>query len=308
MNWLARSPCNLVTGCYNNTIHPPPTSHCSPTSHYPPTSLPPTECRLYGMHTLLDSCPFQEMGFINSYGKRVEKQHIDVVEDQKPKLLEVSMSNQIELFDAVSRLSEAASFPNWANLKVYYESQKRGHQKSSKVESTLFQLSLFPYNTATVANQPQYTSVMLPTILKSKFPSGQSTCLATLSCPCCFQHVSVTLSHLGGTSIDLTSSSLSPNPSCLTPPPLPDSSQAPIPVDSPPPNSEPFFNLTQTMCAFTGKPYEELSVEELNKRNAEMQAQLNEVMQKYKNPPPDTPQYTAQNLPVASMRCVLLYV
>ena len=251
---------------------------------------------------LTSHLPFQEMGFINSYGKRVEKQHIDVVEDQKPKLLEVSMSNQIELFDAVSRLSEASSFPNWANIKVYYESHKREHQKSSKVESTLFQLSLFPYSTGT--NQPQYTSVMLPSLLKSKFPSGQSTCLATLSCPCCFQHVSVTLSHLGGTCIDLTSSLPSPNPSRLTPPPLPESSQAPIPVDSPPPNSEPSFNPAQTMCAFTGRPYEEPSVEEVNKRNAEMQNQLNEMMRKYHNPPPDTPQYTAQNLPVASMRCV----
>lgn len=251
------------------------------------------------------------MGIINLQGKRLEKQHIDVVEDQKPKVLEVSLSDQIELFEAVSCLPESSSFPDWATLQSYYEEQKLRHPRSSNVENTLFQLALFPYNPSslTVANQPQYTSVMLPSNLKPQFPAGQSTCLTTLPCPCCFQHVSITLSHLGGTSsVDLTPSLPPPNSSQPTSPSLPESSTSLVTqnTDSAPDSAVPSIDsdLPQTMCAFTGKPYQELSAEDLNKRSREMQAQLEEMQRKYHNPPPDTPQYTAQNLPVAAMRCV----
>ena len=175
-----------------------------------------------------------------------------------------------------------------------------------------FQLSLLPYNptSLTAANQPQYTCVTLPSNLKAQFPSGQSTCLTTLPCPCCFQHISVTLSHLGGTSsVDLTPSLPPLNSSQPTPPSLPESSTSLITknTDLPPSDSSSELpsvdsDLPQTMCAFTGRPYQELPADELNMRNSELHAQLEEMQRKYHNPRPDTPQYTAQNLPVAAMR------
>ena len=136
------------------------------------------------------------------------EQHHGISEDQKPKQLDVPMASQVQLFDAISHLPEAQSFPNWASLEMFYNAQKQ-HVQGVPQESgnAIFNFKFEApanrsqesqgYSDAIVGTTSQATNVILPAVLKRQFPTAQDTPLALLPCPHCMQNITISMSHIG---------------------------------------------------------------------------------------------------------------
>ena len=136
------------------------------------------------------------------------EQHHGISEDQKPKQLDVPMASQVQLFDAISHLPEAQSFPNWASLEMFYNAQKQ-HVQGVPQESgnAIFNFKFKApanrsqdsqgHSDAIVGTTSQATNVILPAMLKRQFPTAQDTPLALLPCPHCMQNITISMSHIG---------------------------------------------------------------------------------------------------------------
>ena len=294
--------------------------------------------------TLSLSDPQQDLGIIDLSGRRQDK-HFDVMEDQKPKQLMLPLAGQIELFDAVSCLPGSASFPSWASLVEFYGKKKKEIRYEEKGDS-VFELKLSvadgatnigtgsegdvsnpisgvsvpisgvsnPNSGVSVPNSgvSQSTFVTLPASLKGHFSAdGPSTPLASLPCPHCLRHLSLSLSHRPPASLtpSLPSSSAALTPSqqssmggrrlSLLPTPTTTVPTAPQPLfapQAPPPAPPPVY------CAFTGELYQELTDDEYSERNKVLSREQAEVQLRFANARPNSPQYTAQRLPVAETR------
>ena len=146
---------------------------------------------------------------MTNLGKKVDQQHHDVTEDQKPKPLDIPMASQVQLFQALSLLPETQRFPNWASLKAFYESQHvRGSAAARGLSGdAIFSLKL-SVTTATSGGNPategrpdtmepvsKTTDVILPAALQQKFPVSMETPFASLPCPCCHRNITVSLSY-----------------------------------------------------------------------------------------------------------------
>ena len=244
------------------------------------------------------------------------------MEDQKPKQLVLPLAGQIELFNAVSCLPGSASFPSWASLAEFYGKKKKEIRYEEKGDS-VFQLKLSVADRATKpetgvegdtnAAVSQSAYVTLPASLKGHFlaDSGLSAPLASLPCPHCLRHLSLSLSHCSPSSLitpslpscdtALTPSqqppegggrpSLLPTPTAIVPNALP-GPQAPPPAP-------PIIS-----CAFTGELYRELTDDEYSQRNAALRQEQEDVQRRSASARPNSPQYTAQRLPVAETRWV----
>ena len=142
---------------------------------------------------------------MNQRGKKIETQHHDITEDQKPKQLDVAMASQIKLFEAISNLPDCHTFPNWSSLKTFYNAQKR-HVQGVPTESGngIFNfkfsapVDLSGSDTASDATETvsQETTVVLPASLKREFPISVETPLALLPCPGCHRNITVSLSYV----------------------------------------------------------------------------------------------------------------
>ena len=158
----------------------------------------------------------------------------------------------------------------------------------------------------------QSTFVTLPASLKRHFSTdGPSTPLASLPCPHCLRHLSLSLSHRPPASLtpSLPSSNAALTPSqqppmggsrpSLLPTPTTTVPTAPQPLfapQAPPPPPPPVF------CAFTGELYRELTDDEYSERNEVLSREQAEVQLRFANARPNSPQYTAQRLPVTETR------
>ena len=143
-------------------------------------------------------------------GKKVEQQHHDVLEDQKPKQLDVTMANQIQLFDAISHLPECHTFPHWATLNAFYASQRKHvHNVPTDSGKGFFNLKFSVTNDRSsvddsitsvsdaVETVSKATTVVLPTALREQFPVSVETPFALLPCPGCCKDVTVSMSYVG---------------------------------------------------------------------------------------------------------------
>ena len=143
----------------------------------------------------------QDLGFMNQRGKKVETQRHDITEDQKPKELDVSMASQIQLFEAIAKLPECHSFPNWSSLKSFYDDQKR-HVQGVPTESgnAIYNLKLsVPVDSS--ASKPletvsQATTVVLPASWQKLFPVSVETPLALVPCPKCHGNIQISMSYV----------------------------------------------------------------------------------------------------------------
>ena len=248
-------------------------------------------------------------------------------EDHKPKLLQVSIEGQIELYDAIACLPECAGFTNWEDLSKYYKSQKQKQAVNSA--DALFQLAFNPLaatpGQALPPGQPQTSTIVLPSSLRRGFPTGQAKPLSSLPCPYCLRYISISLAHLGvhlpptlpnSTPFPTTSSSLTPFPLNSTPGTnVPQNTTSTGPTQLFPPSHPPLLptwnnallvtpqqSIPDQTCAITGRAYVALTDAENVQRGQEMGMQQEEMRRKFAYPTQDSPQLTAQHLPVAGMR------
>lgn len=146
---------------------------------------------------------FQDLGFINSRGKRVE-QHHDITEDQKPKQLDLPMAGQVQLYEAIAHLPECHTFPNWTTLETFYNAQKQHVQgvpqeSGNAIFGFKFSVPADPTESKNPSDLPvpQTTNVILPAVLKRQFPMSVDTPLALLPCPHCLHNITVSMNHIG---------------------------------------------------------------------------------------------------------------
>ena len=147
----------------------------------------------------------QDLGFMNQRGKKVETQRHDITEDQKPKELDVSMASQIQLFEAIAKLPECHSFPNWSSLKSFYDDQKR-HVQGVPTESgnAIYNLKLSVPVDSSASNETsgstatvsQATTVVLPASWQKLFPVSVETPLALVPCPKCHGNIQISMSYM----------------------------------------------------------------------------------------------------------------
>lgn len=348
---------------------------------------------------------------IDEAGKRVDKHH-GLVEEQSPRRLEMDLGGQIALFEAIACLPQAPSFPNWAGLRSYYDSQKR---LNPNVGNALFKITfscakpgskngstpvtsstppalpgatssaLLPVKVkaeprdpsdpvgneeeakASQALQPSpplnslsqesstCTNIVLPARFRALFPTHTPTPLASIPCPGCREPIAITITHGNDASGDtLTEATMptqlptarapiQPPPSSSLPPgaetgtvkvkPDPDSFPAKAPPTITPDlrqvKQEPTVPMEtsstatipdpsrvkqepgllqasegEIQCVFTGRPYQPLGEEQTRRRNEELQRSQEDMRRRFLRAKPNSPQYTAQRLPVASARLV----
>ena len=249
------------------------------------------------------------------------------MEDQKPKQLTLPLAGQIELFDAVACLPDSASFPTWAVLAEFYSKKKKEIGYEEKGEA-VFQLKFSAVDGATNSGTgsegavshsnsgaSQSTNVTLPASLKGHFSADgdSSATLASLPCPHCLRHISLSLYHCPPTSLmpslpssnsALTRSQQPPVGGGGRPSLLPTPIMA-VPITQAPPITPPTAPPTVpsiVFCAFTGELHRELTDDEYSQRNETLRREQDEAKRRFAHAPPNSPQYTAQRLPVAETR------